>query len=110
MAVYLIACAYDDVDHAVDLEVYFEGPDDLEPGEVDAIFREMLSTGEIPEGWDFEAALWDHGTGSGDWSDVEHFRELFRAVDLDIVDLETRGEVDDDADVDEGDDDDEGEG
>lgn len=107
MAVYFIACSYEDIDHAVDLEIYFEGPDDLEPAEVDRIFREMLSTGEIPEGWDFEAALWNHGVGSGEWDDVQHFRDVIRSVDLDVVELETRGEIDDDADL-EGDEDDEG--
>ena len=104
MAVYLVGAIYDDPDHEVALEVYLEGPDDLDAAEVDAVFREMLSTGEVPEGWEFNAALWDHGRGTGDLDDVMHFRDVLRAVDLDVVELETRGEIDDDDDL-EGDED-----
>jgi hypothetical protein len=106
VASYLVAAAYDDPEHAVSLEVYLEGPDDLDAGEVDAVFREMLSTGEVPEGWHFNAALWDHGRGEGELDDVMRFGQLFRTTDLDIIPLEARGVLDDDDDL-EGDEDDE---
>jgi hypothetical protein len=110
VAIYVIAQSYEDDDHDLALEIYFEGPDDLPPERVSAVVLEFLSTGEIPDGWTFDGVFWDHGRGDngGTPEDVLAFGDFLRAEGFEVHDLgalpggfEVRGELDEDDDLEE---------
>lgn len=65
MATYLVSTRYDEDGHEFDLEVYLDylGDDELDAAEVEAIFREIASTGEVPDDWEVEVVQWAHHVG-----------------------------------------------
>lgn len=111
MPSYLVTCEYDDDDHYLDLEIYLtyddERPDagELTQADVEAVMREIVSTGEVPEGWTVELVQWNHGAGEreGGAGDLGAFDTIVKASELGVEPLPPGP-------AEQGDDDDDGEG
>ena len=105
MARFLITADYDEDGHELEIEVYldYDGPDadSLTAEEVEAIFREIRETGELPEHWSIESVSWEHehgGRHEGDLDDIERMGLVIDAAELD-VNMKPRGQVDTDEDM-----------
>lgn len=109
MASYLIGVDYDEDGHELGIEIYldYDGPDadTLTPEEVEAVFREIQATGEVPDGWSVESVSWHHGEGpehEGSEGDLARFGPAIDGSGLSISgDFEghARGQVDEDEDL-----------
>ena len=90
MAVFLVSLDYEDDDHYLDLEVWLEydGPDarTITQEQVEAVFREIVSSGVIPDGWTVELVEWTHGKAEhhGTVTELGDFDAVVRSSELGI--------------------------